>query len=341
MNDVKRAELKERLEKLRVPLKITESKERILDLNRRLADPEIWRDPESASQLAKELSRLEEKNSNFESVLEKLNRSDADLESLEKEISKLETESFLSGPHDQSPAVLSVHSGMGGTDSQDFAAMLLRMYLRLSERMGFKTNLIEHSFGEEAGIKKATLIIEGDHAFGWLKGEAGVHRLIRLSPFNAKNLRQTSFVLVDVIPEVEEREIEIKPEEIKFEAFRSSGHGGQSVNTTDSAVRITHLPTGISVSVQNERSQLQNRIIAERILKSKLARLNEAEQEEEKAALRGEVPDVNFGSQIRTYTLHPYTLVKDHRTGVETANTEKVLDGELEQFLEAELKLLK
>lgn len=341
MLDITKDNLTERLLLLKQSINIPEIENKISELNRALSDPNIWDDTQKAAALAKELKLNQEKKQRFLEIQELLDIAETeDLTEISKKIDSLETETFLSGPKDSQNAVLTVHSGLGGVDAMDFAEMIFRMYVRLAESKGWRTKITEETHGEEAGIKKSSMIIEGENVYGWLKGEAGVHRLIRLSPFNAKNLRQTSFCLVDIIPEVTESEVVIKPEDIKIDTFRSSGHGGQSVNTTDSAVRLTHVPTGIAVSVQNERSQSQNREIAMRILVSKLNRLNELKFEEEKAILRGEVPENSFGSQIRTYTLHPYNLVKDHRTGYESANTQAILNGELDNFLEANLRSL-
>jgi peptide chain release factor 2 len=263
----------------------------------------------------------------------------AEVDALEREIDALEVTSLLGGEFDDNPAILEVHAGEGGTDSQDWAEMLLRMYLRWAERHGQKTDLVEVTPGEEAGIKSATLTVEGRHAYGLLAAERGVHRLVRISPFDAAKRRHTSFASVDITPEVEDDvDIEIQPDDLRVDTYRSSGAGGQHVNVTDSAVRITHLPTGIAVSCQNERSQLQNRAVAMRILKSRLLARAIEEREAEMEALRGEKRDIGFGSQIRSYVLHPYQMVKDHRTDVETGNVQGVLDGDLDRFIEAELK---
>src|ERR671915_64232 len=263
----------------------------------------------------------------------------AEITAIEMELSSLEVVALLGGEFDNHPAIVEVHAGEGGTDSQDWANMLLRMYLRWSESKGFRSEILEATPGEEAGIKSATLTVEGAHAYGLLATERGVHRLVRISPFDAAKRRHTSFASVDVTPEVEEDvEVEIAPEDLRIDTFRSSGAGGQHVNVTDSAVRITHLPTGIVVSCQNERSQMQNRAVAMRILKSRLLAKAREEREAEMKALRGEKREIGFGSQIRSYVLHPYQLVKDHRTGVEVGNVQGVLDGALNPFIEAELR---
>ena len=263
----------------------------------------------------------------------------AELVSLERDLAGLEVRSLLGGEFDDNPAILEVHAGEGGTDSQDWAEMLLRMYQRWAEREGFKTELVEVTAGEEAGIKSATMTFDGRHAYGMLAAERGVHRLVRISPFDSAKRRHTSFASVDVTPEIEEDvEVEIEPDELRIDTYRSSGAGGQHVNVTDSAVRITHLPTGIVVSCQNERSQMQNRAVAMRILKSRLVARAREEREAEMEALRGEKREIGFGSQIRSYVLHPYQMVKDHRTSVEKGNVQAVLDGDITGFIEAELR---
>jgi peptide chain release factor 2 len=241
----------------------------------------------------------------------------------------------LSAPHDAKSAIVSIHPGAGGTESQDWAQMLMRMYLRWVERQGLKAEVVDLLPGEEAGIKSATITVTGEYAYGYLKGEAGVHRLIRISPFDASKRRHTSFASVAVIPEVEDVEVVVKDEELRIDVYRSSGPGGQGVNTADSAVRITHLPTGLVVACQNERSQLRNRDTAMRILRARLFQIYEKKQREELAELTGEKKEIAFGSQIRTYTFHPYQIIKDHRTGVEVGNVAAVMDGDLDPFIRA------
>lgn len=264
------------------------------------------------------------------------------IDGLEKKIEKLEFKILLGGEYDRNPVIMAIHAGAGGVDAQDWTEMLLRMYLRWAEKNGFKTRIIDESRGGEAGIKSVTLEISGPYAYGYLKGEAGVHRLVRLSPFNSDNLRQTSFALVEVMPVIEEiKEVAINPQDLRVDVYRSSGAGGQSVNTTDSAVRITHVPTGIVATCQNERSQLQNKEQAMKILRAKLHHRYLDEQEKEKQKLRGEYASAEWGSQIRSYVIHPYKMVKDHRTKHETADAEGVLDGNLAEFMEAYLKNMK
>jgi len=260
------------------------------------------------------------------------------LQKIEKDIESIEFDTLFQGEYDQSNAILSIHSGTGGTDAQDWAEMLLKMFLRFAERKNWKTKIIAESRGQEAGIKSATIEIAGKLAYGYLQSEAGVHRLVRLSPFNAKNLRQTSFALVEVLPEIDKiEEVEIDPGDLRIDTFRSGGAGGQSVNKTDSAVRITHIPTGIVAASQNERSQLQNKEQSMKILKAKLHQRYLENKEKEKQGLKGEHAEIQWGSQIRSYVLHPYKLIKDHRTKFESKNPEEVLDGKLDGFIEAYL----
>ncbi len=263
-------------------------------------------------------------------VQERLQLAGAALEAFELKVT-------LSGPQDRKNAILSIHPGAGGTESQDWAQILTRMYLRWAERAGFKAEVVDLLAGEEAGIKSATIEVSGEYAYGYLKSEIGVHRLIRISPFDASRRRHTSFASVAVIPEVEDVEVVVKDEEIRVDVYRSSGPGGQGVNTADSAVRITHLPTGIVVACQNERSQLRNRDTAMRILRARLYQVYEKKQKEELAELTGEKKEIAFGSQIRTYTFHPYQIIKDHRTGLEVGNVDAVMDGGLDPFIKAYL----
>jgi peptide chain release factor 2 len=263
----------------------------------------------------------------------------AEIAQLERQLHELEFQLAFSGEYDNRNALLAVHSGAGGTESQDWSQMLLRMYLRWAERRGFEAEVIDLSPGEEAGIKSALIAIRGAYAYGYLKAEHGVHRLVRLSPFDADHARHTSFALVEVMPEVEsEVEVSIDPEELKIETFRSSGPGGQHMQKTSTAVRITHLPTGLVASCQNERSQLRNKETALRILRSRLLELELEKKAEEQAKLKGEHISAGWGNQIRSYVLHPYKMVKDHRTDYETSDAAAVLDGELDEFIRAYLK---
>ncbi len=258
---------------------------------------------------------------------------------LARRLDELEFELTLSGPYDRRPAIVAIHAGAGGTEAQDWATMLLRMYLRWAERRGYKTAVLDETPGEEAGLKSATIEVRGPYAYGYLKSERGVHRLVRLSPFDSAHRRHTSFALVEVLPEPEEAaKIQINPDDLRIDVFRSSGAGGQNVQKTSTAVRITHLPTGIVVTCQNERSQLQNRETALKILAARLAELEEEKREAERARLKGERVEAGWGNQIRSYVLHPYNLVKDHRTNCETSNSAAVLDGELDPFMESYLR---
>jgi peptide chain release factor 2 len=266
---------------------------------------------------------------------------------LEKEIAALEADldkrsftAMLSGPYDDDDALLAIHAGAGGTDSQDWAAMLERMYLRWADTRGFKTEILDRTDGEEAGLKSVTIAIDGKYAYGYLRSEKGVHRLVRLSPFDAAHRRHTSFALVEILPQVtmDDAEIEINPNDIKIDVFRSSGAGGQNVQKNSTAIRLTHIPTGIVVTCQNERSQLQNRENALRVLRARLLEIKRAEKDQEIAVLRGEYTKAEWGSQIRSYVLHPYQMIKDHRTEYETGNTQSVLDGDLDAFMEAYLR---
>ncbi len=262
-----------------------------------------------------------------------------EVEALEEELEKREFKAMLSGEYDQGDALLAIHAGAGGNDAQDWADMVQRMYLRWAESHGYETEILDFTPGEEAGIKSTTIAVNGPYAYGYLRAEKGVHRLVRISPFDSSNRRHTSFVLVEVLPQVEdETEIDINPNDLRIDTFRAAGAGGQSVQKNDTAVRITHIPTGVVASCQNERSQSQNREMAMRVLKARLLELKQQKQKEKIEELRGEYQKAEWGSQIRSYVLHPYQLVKDHRTEYETGNTEAVLDGELDPFMETYLK---
>ena len=258
---------------------------------------------------------------------------------LENEVNKREFEAKLSGQYDRGNALLAIHAGAGGTDSQDWAEMLERMYLRWAERKGYQADILDMTEGEEAGIKSATIAINGRNAYGYLRSEKGVHRLVRLSPFDSAHRRHTSFAMIEVLPQVEEdSQVDINSEDLRIDVFRSSGAGGQNVQKNATAIRITHHPSGIVVSCQNERSQLQNKQNAMRVLRSRLVELKQIEQEEKISQLRGEYQKAEWGSQIRSYVLHPYQMVKDHRTDFERGNTQAVLDGDIDGFIEAYLQ---
>lgn len=295
------------------------------------------------SGLETELDELSEFLGVFSETAESSEEEEKEVENKINEIGKkldeLEFKMLFSGEYDFNGAILTIMSGAGGVDAQDWSEMLMRMYLKWVEKNNFRVSMIDETRGQEAGIKSATLEISGAYAYGYLKSEAGVHRLVRLSPFNSDNLRQTSFAAVEVLPVISEiAEVQIDPSELRVDVYRSSGAGGQSVNTTDSAVRMTHLPTGIVVTCQNERSQLQNKEQAMKILKAKLHKIYLEEKEMEKRKLRGEAKANEWGSQIRSYVLHPYKMVKDHRTKHETAAAEAVLEGDLNSFMESYLK---
>lgn len=324
------------------------------ELRQKSQEPGFWDDSQAASQTMKRLSDIEQDIKTWR-TLEKDSQELADLsklgdESLQPELEKqladlksryqvLQKELAFSGPYDNYDAILGLYSGAGGTDAQDWTQMLLRMYARWAERSGMKATVLDESPGEEAGVKSASLLITGKHAHGKLRGEHGVHRLVRLSPFNADNLRQTSFAKVEVLPKIDRPDhVPIDEKDLKVDVFRAGGHGGQSVNTTDSAVRLRHLPTGITVTIQNERSQLQNRETAMTILRSKLAQLQIEQHAEKISELKGPSEQAAWGNQIRSYVLHPYTMVKDLRTKHETSDTQAVLDGDLEPFIEAYIK---
>jgi peptide chain release factor 2 len=302
----------------------------------------------------KRLSRLNEQIDYWESLQERIKDAqelsdigdeslqpelEKETQTIEKIISKLEFDAMLSGKYDQGDALLAIHAGAGGTDSQDWAEMLQRMYLRWAEANGFETEILDRTLGEEAGIKSVTIAVNGPYAYGYLRSEKGVHRLVRLSPFDSAHRRHTSFALVEVLPQVEDNaEVSIRNEDLQVDVYRSSGAGGQNVQKNATAVRITHLPTGIVVTCQNERSQLQNRENALRVLRSRLLEIKQQEYNEQIAELRGEYTKAEWGSQIRSYILHPYQMVKDHRTNYEVGNAQAVLDGKIDGFIEAYLR---
>jgi len=324
------------------------------ELEEAMAAPGFWDDQQRAAKTSSEHARLTRRRERYDRLTQEsadlnelvtLASDDGELDEvaesvagLKRELDRLQEEALFSGEYDPGDAVVSIHAGEGGTDAQDWAEMLLRMYLRWAEGRRFKTELLEASPGEEAGLKSATFTVTGENAYGVLKAERGVHRLVRLSPFDQAHRRHTSFSQVIVSPLLsDDSAIDIDESDLRIDTYRASGAGGQHVNKTDSAVRITHLPTGIVVSVQNERSQLSNKNTALKILRSRLAELEQEQREEELARERGEVMTTGFGSQIRSYVLHPYQLVKDHRTDIEEGNTQAVLDGNIDPFIQAYL----
>mgnify|MGYP001274113248 CR=1 FL=1 len=323
-----------------------------------MASPDFWNDQDKAQTVINEVKNLKdqvtelkemsEQYENLELTYELLKEEfdgelkeelERDLKGLLKRLNAFELQLLLSGPYDQNNAILELHPGAGGTESQDWCAMLLRMYTRWAEKKGFQVETLDYLPGDEAGIKNVVLLIKGRNAYGYLKAEKGVHRLVRISPFDASGRRHTSFVSCEVMPEFTgDIQVEIRPEDLRIDTYRSSGAGGQHVNKTDSAVRITHIPTGIVVSCQSERSQIQNRERAMNMLKSKLYQLKLEEQERELAEIRGEQKEIGWGNQIRSYVFHPYSLVKDHRTNVEVGNVQAVMDGEIDIFIDAWLR---
>lgn len=339
-------------------LKLDAIREEVMVLEGEQASPDFWSDPERAKKRSQRLADIKKEYEAWNGLRMELVELDElarlamedeevsvaeDIESrlrvLEKRYLNLEFALLFSGEHDDKKAIVAIHAGAGGTDAQDWAEMLLRMYFRYAERKGWSVQLVDESRGGEAGIKSAMFIVSGRYVYGHLKAEAGVHRLVRQSPFNADALRQTSFALVEVLPELGEAvDVEIRPEDLRIDTFTSGGKGGQSVNTTYSAVRIVHLPTKITVSCQNERSQTQNREVAMRILRARLQQLKDQELQKEKQQLRGEHQSAEWGNQIRSYVLHPYKMVKDHRTEVETSDPDAVLGGELDAFVEGYLR---
>ena len=330
-------------------------KEKIAVLERQMTEPAFWEDSQKARQVSQEVKQLKETISNWHTLAQEvedlqllnelaLSENDSslsdelskNLEKLTKDVTALETKSYFSEEFDARDAILSIHPGAGGTESQDWAEMLLRMYLRWAERQGYSVEINDILAGEEAGIKRVTVTVTGTYAFGILKAEKGIHRLVRISPFDASKRRHTSFASVDVIPLIDEEvEISIDPSELRIETYRASGPGGQHVNVTDSAVRITHVPTGVTAQCQSERSQLRNKNTALTILKARLYQKIKQEKEEELAEIRGKQEEIAWGSQIRSYVLHPYQMVKDHRTGVEKGNAYGVLDGDIDEFIYA------
>lgn len=320
--------------------------------------PDFWSDMENSSKVLQKIKQLKDKVSKFEGLysqyedlitLVELGREEEDgslipeiRQGIKKFISEYETlriATLLSGPYDRNNAIISLHAGAGGTESCDWAEMLFRMYMRWCDQKGYKYETLDYLAGEEAGVKSVTMMVTGENAYGYLKSEKGVHRLVRISPFDSSGRRHTSFVSCDVMPEIDDDvEIDIKTEDLRIDTFRSSGAGGQHVNTTDSAIRITHLPTGVVVQCQNERSQHKNKDAAMKMLRAKLFERKQQEQMEKLSDIRGEIKEIGWGSQIRSYVFHPYNLVKDHRTGAETGNVNAVMDGEIDLYMNEYLK---
>lgn len=299
---------------------------RVAEIQREMNDPGFWSERGRATRMAQEMADLQKLVDEWQSA------------ETSEQLTALETKALLSGPYDKNNSLLSLYAGAGGTEAQDWAGMLLRMYARWAEKRGFQFTILDETEGAEAGIKSATARVSGLFAYGYLKAEHGVHRLVRISPYDADKARHTSFALVEVIPEIEEAPVEIAEKDLKIDTFRSSGHGGQNVQKVESAVRITHIPTGLTVSVQNERSQHQNKETAMKILKSRLFQFQESQHKKEARELRGELIKPEWGSQIRSYVLHPYKLVKDHRTEHESNDPDRVLAGDLDDFIEVYLR---
>ena len=347
--------LKSAVERAYQQLGLIDKEAELERLTQAIAQPDFWQDVQTAQATTKAESQLRRRlepwlhlRAGLRDALELAELNDASLDTdlaaqqrdLEQQFTMLKDQLKLGGPYDDHDAIVSIHAGAGGTDAQDWAQMLLRMYTRWADQHEYRVEMIEQSAGDEAGLKSVTISIEGDFAYGMLRGEHGVHRLVRLSPFNADNLRQTSFAKVEVMPKIDTPEdVQIDDKDLKIDVFRSGGHGGQSVNTTDSAVRITHAPTGMVVSIQNERSQLQNRETAMTILRSRLAQLQLEQHAEKVSELKGPNEQAAWGNQIRSYVLHPYKQVKDLRTRHESSDPDAVLEGNIDPFIDAYLNL--
>lgn len=323
-------------------------------------DPSFWEDVQNSQRVNKEVKLLKNKIQKYENLKSRIDDAEvlillgmeegdasiieeveSELSRLEKDVEALRLETLLSGPYDSNNAIIEIHAGAGGTEAMDWASMLLRMYTRWCESKGYQVKTLDFLPGEEAGVKSATLQITGENAYGYLKAEKGVHRLVRISPFDASGRRHTSFASLQVMPEIEDDgDLDIKQEDLRIDTYRSGGAGGQHVNKTESAVRITHIPTGIVVQCQNERSQIQNRETAMKVLRARLLELKEAERQKELEKMKGEQKSIEWGSQIRSYVFHPYSMVKDHRTNQETGNIQAVMDGDLDPFINAYLQMM-
>lgn len=327
--------LKNRLDALTTNIDVEKKQKEITLLEPKTYETAFWADPQAASATMRQLSSLKKQVDDV--ALMQLLYEEGELDELEKMLDDYEVLLYLSGPHDSGSALFSIHAGQGGTEAMDWAKMVHRMYSRYFEKKGFKTEVIDYIEGDEAGIKSVVLQVEGEYAYGYLRGEAGTHRLVRQSPFNAQNLRQTSFALVEVLPIIKDSEIEIREDELEWQFFRSGGHGGQNVNKVSTAVRLIHKPTGIMVTSQQERKQEQNRELALKLLRAKLWHVREEEKAKTMDSFKG-TRMASWGTQIRSYVLHPYKLIKDVRTGYEETNTDAVLDGELDGFIESFLK---
>lgn len=331
MND-----LIERAKILLGKIDVEEKKVRIREIEAKSMDPEFWKDSQAGTKLMKEMAALQKELNDAEKLKEYIDSNNTT--GLATLLKDMEVYLYLSGPYDKSNAIMTIHAGQGGADAMDWASMLLRMYTRYFEKRDWTFEIVDQAAGEEAGIKSATISIEGSFVYGYLKGEQGTHRLVRLSPFNSDNLRHTSFALVEVLPEIEEASSEIKEDDLEWEFYHASSHGGQNVQKVSSAVRLRHKPTGIVVSCQTERYQNQNREYALKMLRAKLWAYEQAKRSEEEQTLKGVYKPASWGNQIRSYVLHPYQMVKDLRTKAETSNTQGVLDGEIDIFIDAELK---
>jgi peptide chain release factor 2 len=347
-------DMKKRIEGLMAQLDLASKVQRIQQLDEQAANPEFWNDPENAQKIMQQAARLKDEVERWQAIAQRINDAlelaqmndssllddlTVEVEALNQLLDRMALQTLLSGQYDSENAILAIHAGAGGTDSQDWAQMLERMYLRWAEQNNYKIEVLERSEGEEAGIKSVMLSVKGEYAYGYLQSEQGVHRLVRLSPFDAANRRHTSFAKVELWPDIQGQiDLEINEKDLRIDTYRAGGAGGQHVQKNDTAVRITHIPTGVVVQCQNQRSQLQNRERAMQILKARLFEMERKKQEAQLAQLKGENVDAGWGNQIRSYVLHPYQLVKDHRTDHEVGNTGAVLDGRLNDFMDAFLR---